>query len=89
MSYSIPSSTKTFTLTTTPFLFILVGAQSVCQFAIVLGVYILLYFKEYTLPKGTYTHIPQHTYQKVLKSCLSLYYYGKVIAELEKKKTRN
>ena len=51
------------------------------------GVYILLCLQEtrYTLlPKGTDTHIPQQNYQKFLNSCLSLYYYGKVIAELEK-----
>ena len=46
MSYSIPSSTKILTLTTAPFLFILVGAQSVSQFAMVPGVYILLWPQE-------------------------------------------
>ena len=35
MSYSIPSCTKILTLETTPFLFILVGALCVCEFAIV------------------------------------------------------
>ena len=35
MPYSIPSSTKIITLATAPFLFILVGALSVYEFAIV------------------------------------------------------
>ena len=61
MSYSIPSCTKIVTLTTAPTLFISVGALSVCEFAIVPGVCILLYprKKRYTLlPEGTdiYTH---------------------------------
>ena len=43
MAYSIPSSTKIFTLVTAPFLFITVGAMSVCEFAMVPGVYILLH----------------------------------------------
>ena len=43
MPYSIPSSTKILTLATAPFLFILVGILSVCEFAMVPGVYILLF----------------------------------------------
>ena len=35
MSYSIPSSTKILSLTASSFLFILVAAMSVCQFAMV------------------------------------------------------
>ena len=46
VSYSIPSSTKILNLTTAPFLFILVSALSVCKFAMVPGVYILLYLQE-------------------------------------------
>ena len=46
MSHNIPSSTKILTLTTAPFLFILVGALSVCEFAMVPGVH---YF---TVPPG-------------------------------------
>ena len=42
MPYSICSSTKILTLVAAPFLFFLVGAQSVCEFAMVPGVYILL-----------------------------------------------
>ena len=42
MSYSIPSSTKILTLTTASFLFILVDALSVGQFAMVPVVYMLL-----------------------------------------------
>ena len=40
--------------------------------------------KSYTvLPEGTDIHIQQHNHQKDLNPCLSLYYYGKVIGELE------
>ena len=41
MSYSIPSSAKILTLTTAPFLFILVGALYLCEFAMVPGLYTL------------------------------------------------
>ena len=40
MPYSIPSSTKILTLTTAPFLFVSVGAMSVCEIAMLPGVYI-------------------------------------------------
>ena len=43
---SIPSSTKILTLTIAPFLFILVGGLSVCEFAMVPGVYSLLFPQE-------------------------------------------
>ena len=46
MLYSIPSSTKIITLTAAPFLFLLVGAMSACDFAMVPGVYILLFPQE-------------------------------------------
>ena len=46
MPYSIPSSTKILTLATAPFLVILVGILSVCEFAMVPGVYILLFPQE-------------------------------------------
>ena len=46
MPYTIPSSTKILTLTTAPFLFILVGVLSVCEFAVVPGVYVLLWSQE-------------------------------------------
>ena len=74
MPYSIPSSTKIFTLATVPFLFILVGAMSVCGFTVPPG------------RKGTlfFLHIQLNNHQKDLNPCLSLYYYGKFIAELEK-----
>ena len=42
MSYSIPSSTKILTLATVPFLFILICILSICEFAMVPRVYILL-----------------------------------------------
>ena len=50
MSYSTRSSTKILTLTTAPFLFVLVRALSVCEFTMVLGVYILLF------PQGEEVH---------------------------------
>ena len=46
MSYNISRYTKILTLTIASYLFILVGALSVCQFAMVPGVYILLCPKE-------------------------------------------
>ena len=46
MAYSIPNSTKILALATVPFLFILVGVLSVCEFAMVPGVYILLFPQE-------------------------------------------
>ena len=46
MSHSIPSSTKILTLATVPFLFVLVGILSVCEFAMVPGKDILLSPKE-------------------------------------------
>ena len=86
MSYSIPSSTKIITLATAQFLFILVGALSIYEFAIVPAVNILLRSQEeeILLPDGPDVHIQQHSHQKHLNPCLSLYYYGKVIVELEK-----
>ena len=42
MLYSTPSSTKILILATATFLFILVGVLSVCEFAMVPVVYILL-----------------------------------------------
>ena len=41
------------------------------------------------LPKGTDLHIQQHIYQKDLNLCLPLYYYAKVIVELEQTQTRS
>ena len=85
MPYSIPSSAKILTLSTTPFLFVLVGVLylsvnllwcQVCTF------YCPLKKKNYTLlPEGTDVHIQQHIRQKDLNLCLLLYYYGKVIVE--------
>ena len=42
MSYNIPSSTKILTLATAPLLFILIGVLSVCEFAKVSELYILM-----------------------------------------------
>ena len=71
-----------YTLATAPFLFISVGSLCVCEFAMVPVVFILL------CPlgrKGTlfYLHIQLHNHEKDLNPSLWLYYYGKVIAELE------
>ena len=81
MSYSIPSSTKILNLTTAPFLFISDGALSVCEFAIVPGVYILLCFQEEKVHSNIYIYIFSSTIID-LNPCLSLHYYGKVIVEL-------
>ena len=85
MPYSIPGSTKIliYILWQQHHFFILVGTLCVCEFAMVPGVYILL------CPpgrKGTlfFLHIQLHNHQNDLNPCLWLYYYGKVIAELEK-----
>ena len=92
MRYSIPSSTKVFTLATAPLLFMLVGIQSVN----------LLWCQECTFycplrkkrrgalfHEGTDAHIHEHIHQQDLKLCLPLYYYSKVIVELEKTHTSN
>ena len=42
MPYSIPSSTKILTFATPAVLLILIGVLSVCEFAMMPGVYILL-----------------------------------------------
>ena len=91
MPYSIPSSTKILSLTRAPFLFISVGALSV---KLLCGQECIFYCaprkKRYTLlPEGTDIHIQQQNHQKNLHLCLSQYYYGKVIVELEKTQTRN
>ena len=83
MPFSIPSFNKIFILVTAPFLFILFGALSVCKFAMVLGVYILLCPQKEKV-HSSFLHIQLHNHQKDLNPCLSLYYYGKVIDELEK-----
>ena len=95
MPYSIPSSPKIPNLVTSLFLFILVGV------IILVGVLCLsvnlLWCQECTfccplrkkrctlLPEATDVHIQQQIHQKDLNLCLPLYYYGKVIVELEKK----
>ena len=90
-SIYIPSFTKILTLETAPFLFILVGVLPGFEF---------LWCQEYIfycaprnkrfipLPEGTDILIQQHNHQKDLNPCLSLYYYGKAIDELEKKKKK-
>ena len=53
------------------------------------GVYISLSLrkKRHILPADTEVHIQLHIHQKYLNLCLTLYYYAKVIVELEKKQT--
>ena len=74
MPYSITCSTKILTLAISQFLFILVGV--LFEFAMVPGVYILFF--------------PQrHIHQKDSNLSLTLYYYAKVIVELNKTQIRN
>ena len=83
MHYSIPSSTKTFTLAAAPFLFILVGVcclsdnllwRQVCTF------YCPLRKTRCTLlPEGNDVYNQQHIHQKDLSLCLPLYCYGKLV----------
>ena len=51
------------------------------------GVYIILSPEEeevHSFPEGKDVHIQQHIIHKDLNLCLLLFYYGKVIIELEK-----
>ena len=81
MAFSIICFTKIITLAIASYLFILVGFLW-CQ---VRTFYSPLRKKRYTLlPEGTDVHIQQHIHQKDLILCLPLYYYAKVLVELEK-----
>ena len=60
MPFSIPSSTKSLTLATAPFLFILVGVLSVCEFTMVPGVYILLWPQEEDMRYSFWGHRCTH-----------------------------
>ena len=51
--------------------------------------YTLLEKKRWTVPESINIHIQRLIYQKYLNLCLLLYYYGKVIFELEKTQARN
>ena len=85
MPYSITCFTIILTLAIVPFLFILVGV--LCEFAMVPGVYILLFPQEEMntlLPEDTDVHIQQDICQKDLNLCLPLSYSGKVFIDLEK-----
>ena len=88
MSYSIPSFNKILPLTTAPFLVPSLSANLPwCQECIF---YCAPRKKRNTLPpEGTDINIQQHNHRKDLNPCLSLYYYGKVIVELENTQTRN
>ena len=83
MPYSIPSFTKILIYFGNSTIFVLVGALSVCEFAMVPGVYILLCPQEEKVL--FFLNIQLHSHQKDLNPYLWLY-YGKVIAELEKNK---
>ena len=95
MPYSIPSSTKILTKATAPFLFIIIGVLCVClsvnlPWCQVCTFYCPLRKKRCTLlPEGKDVHIQQHIHQRDLNLFLPLYYYGKVIVELEKTQIRN
>ena len=72
---------------TAPYLFILVGVVSVCEFVMVSGVCILLCPRKKRctlLLEGTDVHIQRHNYQKDLNLFRSLFYHAKVIVELAK-----
>ena len=96
MAYGITCSTKILALAIAPFLLILV--RVLCEYVTLPGkilsgfffqckLYCPLRKMRYSyLPKGTGAHIQQHIYQKDLNFCLPLYYYAKVIVELEKHK---
>ena len=91
MSQSITCSIKIFILAIAPFLLILV--DFLCEFAMVLCVYILLSPQEeevhYSHECKTDVHIQQHIHQKDLNLFLTSYGYSKVIDKLEKTQTRN
>ena len=55
MPYSIPSSTKILIYFGNSTIFVLIGALSVCEFAMVRGVYILLYPQKEKLHSSSYT----------------------------------
>ena len=74
MSCSITCCIKLLTLAKAPISFISVNV--LCEFAMMLGVYILL------PPQEEEVHIRQHNSQKDLNFCMSLYYYAKVIVVL-------
>ena len=81
MPQSIPSSSKILTL------FLSVGVVSVCEFAMVPGVNILLCPRKKKctlLPECTDVHIQQHNHQKDLNLFRSLFYHCKGVVELEK-----
>ena len=71
MPYSIPSSTKIFTLAAAPF-YCTLSKKKVRSSSL----------------EHRCTHSAAHS-RKRFKLCLPLYYYGKVIVELEKTQTRN
>ena len=93
MLYSIPSSTKIFTLAIAPYLFISVDV--LCLSVNLLWCQLCTFYcpfrkKRYTLiSKGKDVHIQQHIRQKDLNLCLPLYYYGKVTVEVEKTQAKN
>ena len=68
-----------------PFLFILLGLSVNLLWYQGCTFYCAPRKKGYTLLlEGTDVNIQQHNHQQDLNPCLSLYYYGKVIVELEK-----
>ena len=90
MPYNFICSTKILTLAMALFLFILVGAF--CEFAMVLGEYILLSSQEEEVHFSSWGHKCTHSAansSKDLNPCLPLYCHPKVIVELEKIQTRN
>ena len=82
MPYSIPSSTKLLIYFGNSTIFVLVGNLSVCEFDMEPRVYILLCPQEEKI--HFFLQLQLHNYQKDLNPCLWLYYYSRIIAELEK-----
>ena len=86
MSYSIPSFNKILTLTAAPFLSISDGALSVCEFAMVQRVYILLCPQKGEVHSSSWEHRYTHSAAQSSKRFKPLpvsNYYDKVIVELE------
>ena len=81
MSYSIPSYTKILTLAAAPFLFILVGVLSACEFAMVPGEYIFLCTQEEEVHSSSSGHKFIYTFSRtIIKKIYTLVCHYIVIA---------
>ena len=86
MPYGIPNSTKILVYFYNSTIFVYFGWYPLCLW-ICYGAR-SVHFTVSPGRKGTlfFLHIQLHNHQKDLNPCLWLYYYGKVIVELEKNK---